>query len=379
MECLDYIIGLSRTTCECLTDNLPADSDSSPSDYNISRSGIYLDELEGFNIEVASGGEDCAEGGIWEIMARAVLNAKQDFIKSLLGCIGTKYQPRLKNFTWQLGQSTFTGTLNNLVTTHAGMRISPAQIKGGFIYIKKIGVIINQAAPVTVQVYSDKDGGTLIFENSSTPINTTANMVTWATLSDPLELPMWDNNGNYIRYYVLMLLNGTFKPKANKRDCGCGGKKNPYEQFIEIAGVSGNYVSGVTDITNLNVDGQTLDGITVEVDVKCKASELICSDEYPLDFDNDGDALNKATAIQLRAGARVYEYLLSSPNINRFTMLNREQQAKNIDRWNAQYQEALLGLCDNVDVDVNDCMICKTTNTTLQKNLIKATGKPSHY
>lgn len=365
MDCLENIIGLSQTTCECLTDQLPAESELS--DYNVSASGIFLDELEGFNINIAGGANNCAKGGIWDRMYSSVNIAKDEFKKHLLSCVAQKYQPRLKNFSWQLGESTFKGTLTNITGTHAGTRISPMQIKGGFIYIKRIGVLINQSAPVTLQIWSDVDGGTLIFENGSTPLDATADTLTWGAIT-PLELPMWTADGHYIRYYVLMLLNGTFKPKSNKSDCGCGGVK-PYAQWIDLLGVHG---SDTNNLAGFKTDGKYMNGITVDVDIKCKMSEVICSSEYPLDFENDPGAMNMATCIQLRAGAKLYEEILSSENINRFTMLNREQIAEKINLWNTQYQQAILALCEDINIGANDCYVCKITNTTLQKNLIKS-------
>lgn len=366
LECLEEIIGLSETTCECLTDELGSDE---LSNYNVSRSGIFLDQLEGFNINVADGASDCSKGGIWDRMSKAVENAKNDFRRNFLGCVGELYQPRLKNFSWQLGQSTFQGTLTTLTGDYAGMRISPLQLKGGFIYIKRIGVLINQSVPVTLQVYSDVDGGTLLFENSSSPVNATANTLTWATLSEPLELPMWNSDGHYIRYYVLMVMNGTFKPKSNKKDCGCAGARRPYDQWLELLGVSGD---DTTNLLGFRSNSNYLNGITLDVEVKCKTTEVICSSEFPLDFEFDGGAMNMAVAIQLRAAAKLYEDLLSSDAINRFTMLNRDYAASKINEWNEQYQAAIVSLCENVHIGANDCLMCKTTKTSIQKSLIKS-------
>lgn len=366
MDCLDNIIGISETECECLTDQLPASSDEAPT-YNVSASGIFLDDLEGFNINIASGADDCADGGIWQRMAKAIENAKKDFVRSFLSCVSQLYISRLKNFSWQLGRSQFTGSLTSITGTHFGMRISPLQLKGGFIYIKKIGIIINQSVPVTVQVYSDADGGTILFENSATPVNAIADTLTWATLSTPLELPMWDSSGHYIRYYILILQTGNFKPK-NNQDCDCSGKR-PYLQWLDLIGVEG---SDVTNLLGFRSSGKYMNGITLDVDVKCKTTEVICSSEYPLDFVDDGNAMNMAVCIQLRAGARLYEDILSSDNINRFTMLNREKAQQNIDKWNGQYQEAVIKMCEDVHIEANDCLICKQNKTRLQKNLIKA-------
>jgi lysophospholipase L1-like esterase len=113
-----------------------------------------------------------------------------------------------------------------------------------------------------------------------------------------------------------------------------------------------------------------MNGLVLDVELKCKMAEIICSSEYPLDFENSADAMNMAVAIQLRAGARLYEDILASPNINRFTMMNRDQMRESINNWNTQYQAAIVSLCENANIDANDCFICKITNTSLTKQTI---------
>lgn len=363
MECLENIIGLSQTECECLTESLPQGSDEL--EFNESASGIFLDELEGFNMNVIQGAANCEKGSVWDIMNKAREGAIQDFKNNFLGCVGTQYKPRLKNFSWQLAETTFKKTLTSVAGAYAGMRISPAQIKGGFIYIKKIGILINESVPVTVQIYNNLNGGTLIY--TSNPISAVADTLTLATLSTPQELPMWSTSHEQIRYYVLMVMNGTFKPKNNKNECGCAGKPAPWMRWIDLTGAEGDDPS---DINSLRVNSTYANGIVVDVDVKCKNSEVICSSEYPLDFENDGNALNMAFAIRLRAGARCYETLLGSDQINRFTMMNREAMGIRIKEWNDEFQKWISYLCENVNPDVNDCLVCRTNKMSLTKSTI---------
>jgi hypothetical protein len=364
MDCLENIIGLSQTTCECLTDSLPEGSDEGI-DANTSESGVWLDELDGFNMNIVDGAASCAAGSVWDIMNKARSGAIQDFKNDLLACVGASYKPRLENFHWQLGESSFKGTLNNVVGPYAGMRISPLQIKGGYIYIKRIGILINESTSVTVQIWSNENDGTLIF--TSTPINTTADTLTWATLATPQALPMWSHNTEHIRYYVVMQMSGTFRPKSNKKDCGCSSKAKPYDKWLELTGVEG---SDTSDMNGFRVNSTYLNGVVVDVDLKCKSAEFICSDEYPLDFENDGESLNKAIAIRFRAGARCYEKILSSDEINRQTMMKRDELRAYVDKWNAEYVNWIKYLCENVNIDVNDCLVCRVNKTSLIKSTI---------
>lgn len=359
--CLQLIIGLSQTECDCLTDQLPSENFN----YKESKSGLYLDELDGFNINKIAGAADCAKGGIWEIMDRARNTAIQDYYTNLLGCIGASYKPRITSFQSQLGEATFKKTLTNSFGDYAGMRISPAQIKGAYIILNKIGVIINEVANVVLKVFSNENGGTLIL--TSAPIITQANAITWGTLTDPLELPMWSINNEFIRYYIVMEMNGTFKPKDNKKDCGCSSKSKPYDKWIALDGVDG---SDTENMNSFRVNSTYLNGIIAQVEVKCDTKEVVCSDVYPPDYENDPNMINAAVAIRFRAAARCYEELLSSELINRTTMMNREEIRRYIDLWNTEFQNWIKYLCENFNPEVNECLICRTTNRSLTKSTI---------
>lgn len=366
MDCLNNIIGISESTCECL-------ADGRPTDYNVSASGLYLDRLDYFNPEVVKSGDDCARGGYWDRCAQAIEDAKTAYKSDLMRCIGAQYKPRINALDVQLGSAGFKQT-QNLSKAYAGMRIMPYQIKSGYILIKKIGVIVNQSVPVTVKIFSNVDNGTLIYESS--PINATGNVLTWAAPAQPIELPMWSYQTN-VSYYVVLEMNGTFQPKDNKKDCGCGGVQRPYLSYLDFEGVVGD------DTTNVNGWSNTtsINGIVVDVQVKCKASDLICSDERPLDFSDDGDAIGMAAAIRFWAAAKLYEEVLSSTNIDRITLLNREEMVNYVKYWQGEYMNWVTYICSNFSIEsgITGCYLCKDVQTTLQKNNIGATYSRHNY
>lgn len=363
MDCLDNIIGLSETRCKCIIDG------SEPTDYAVSKSGIFLDQLEGFNIELAKAADDCARDGIWARMERAVRNAKFDYKNNLLGCIGLNYKPKIETLNVQLGNTTFQGStpINPTTTGYAGMKLTPMQIKGGVMIIKKLGLMVNATVPVTIKIFSNvpsnNSNSTLIYQ--STPINLVADTFLWSSLSTPLELPMWSYGAN-IKYFIVYDLDGTYIPKNNTKDCGCSGTARPYLQWMDFTGVTGN------DENEPNSFGNTVsvNGIAVDMQIKCKTSEIICSDEYPLEFEDDGYALNMAYAIRFRAAAKLYEEILNTGVINRYTLLNREYIAQKIEEWNGEYMNWINYLCANANFDKNDCLICRTTQNALVKTSI---------
>lgn len=366
MNCLDKIIGLSETVCPCFDED-------KPSDYNESKSGIFLDQLEGFNIELAGAADDCARDGIWARMERAVRNAKFDYKNNLLGCIGTNYKPKIDTLNTQLAGSTFQGSapINPMTTAYAGIKLTPMQIKGGVLIIKRLGLMINTTTAVTIKIFSNvpsnNSNSTLIY--SSTPINLVADTFSWTALSTPLELPMW-SYGTNVKYYIAYELDGSYIPKNNTKDCGCSGTARPYLQWMDFTGFTGNNINEPTSFT----DTVSANGISIDLQIKCKTSEIICSDEYPLEFEDDGYALNMAYAIRFRAAAKLYEELLNTGVINRYTLLNREYVAQKIGEWNTEYMNWINYLCANASFDKNDCLICRTNQNSLVKTSINVVG-----
>lgn len=361
MDCLSNIIGLSETTCECLTDLIPL----GVTDVDVSASGIFLDKLPGLNLNVASGADDCAQGNIWQRMWDARKEAIEDYKTDLLQCVTLNYKPRIQNFSGNLGQTTFSGSMS-LGSTFAGQKIIPYVVKGGYITVKRIGILIDQNANVTLQIYSNKNTSTLLF-NTAVPIGALQNSLTWAVLTTPLELPMWDDSGLQIHYYIGMVLNGTFQPKKNKKDCGCSGAKEPYLNWMRIEGAHGNNTANPGSFT-LNTE---LNGIVVDVDVKCKTLDVICNSQFPLDYENDAVARGMAKAIRFRAAAILIQNLINSDNINRFVLLDRTQLMNNIVEWNDKYVEWINYVCQNTNsLTNNDCLICKETKNALLKRSI---------
>lgn len=354
MDCLDNIIGLSETTCECFPD--------APADYNTSKSGIFLDQLEGMDLKLVEAADECSKGGLWDRMQKSVRNAQLEFESDFLACLQTTYRQRLPNWSGLMGEPKFT-TFLNLTTPYAGIRINTWESKGSFLKIKKIGVLVNASVPVTVEIYSNEGGGTLI---TSYVINAVANTLTFATITPgPLKLALWNLRTLNLHYYVLLKLDGTFKPLNNKRDCGCGGgNKRPWLAWFDFTGMKGN--APLNNSFNFQ-NTQEVNGLVLDVETGCEMAQVICGGDEPLDFDNDGYAKKMAYAIRFKAGELLLHDLVSSSNINRFTLLDGERVAKYLDYYRTQYSQWIDFLCANSHLEENCCFVCNN-----QHGLIKS-------
>jgi hypothetical protein len=169
-----------------------------------------------------------------------------------------------------------------------------------------------------------------------------------------------------IYYYAVLETDGSFAVKDNKKDCGCGGVKRPYLQWLDFNGTKGN---DVTDFTTFTSGTKELNGLVLDIEVKCKTAELICSDERPLDFENDAMSMNMAYAVRYKAAARLYSDLLSTTEINRYTLMNREEIVRWIDVWNAEYNKWIDYMCNTLNISNNDCLVCRDKNGLIKNNI----------
>ncbi|MDQ3048840.1 MAG: hypothetical protein M3R27_14915 [Bacteroidota bacterium] len=341
--CLTNIIKLSQTDCECSEENRPTD-------YNVGQTDVYLDEMEGMDLNMVKSAEDCEAGNLWELMSWAREEATKMFKADLLACIGKNYTSKRSVYTGLIGQTTFTSSLS-LSGSVAGQKISFSNIEAGYMTIRRIGLALNTSLPVDVSIY-DND------QFSDTPIatytiNAVANSLTYAILSTPLELPMSSTGVSRLEYYVVYERAG-FQPKDMKLDCNCGGTPPGWKQWISPKGIEG---SG-TDFSSFATSKKT-NGIILDVDMRCRIAQLICTENRPLDFSNEGYDMQIAFAIRWKAGALLIDKILVSGNINRYTMKDREALYGARNHARKLYSDFIGYLCENKEVPEGGCLMCR--------------------
>jgi len=346
MECLENVIKLSRTECECFDADKPVDVSEGKSD-------IYLDELEGLNLKLIESASDCESGSLWDMMSKSRENATKQFKTDLLTAISVNYTPKRPAFSGIIGSTQFTRTLA-LTTNQALLKVTPYPIVGGYMTIKQIGLLFNASASFNISVYSNEDETTPI---AVYPVTSTANSLQYVTLTTPLKLPLWSKLIDGLEYYFVYDLTGAYLPKDNKSDCGCGGgsQKTLFKNWVNVKGSVGNspaLFSTFTDTTELN-------GLILDASFTCETSRIICSEDSPLDFENDAMAMNYAYAIRAKAGEMLIEMILASGEINRFTMLDREVLWGKRNRYRALYEEWIGWISNNLQVIESDCLMCR--------------------
>lgn len=315
-DCLDSIIGLSRTDCECF--EVPTVD---------SESGLFLDEVEGLNLKMIDAGTDCETGSLWDLLRyareQAILAYKADFA----GKLAMSWKMARIPFKGQIGRDKFSTDYN--VGAVSGHRYVFGNVKNGLWKVTRIATLFNTSGSFDVKIYNNVEDDALYTIN----VTSVANKVTWTTLETPLNLPMYDAQAEYLQYFFLYEYPG-FKPKDNSFKCcstvlnfncykpvlmNINDARYMFHRWCNVTGVNGASVDAIRDSSS-SFNNHAM-GLLVDGEMKCDTQGIACNDT---DYNYSAIAKVKAYAIWYRAGAFLANAILSSQNINRFTMLDRE-------------------------------------------------------
>jgi len=127
-DCYKFIVGLSRTNCQCY--DIPADAAET-------LSGLYIDELE--SLSFVSSIVNCENGGdVWEQMERARQISVTTFQGDTNALISTHYKLRRNNFYGAIGRAVSKTVMNQTAGEWYGVRFFCANVKSGYLVIIQI-------------------------------------------------------------------------------------------------------------------------------------------------------------------------------------------------------------------------------------------------
>lgn len=258
MECLTNIIGLTPSA----VGTVPVGIDATTSN-----SGHYLAETEGLNWQIIN-----QYGTGYALMDKARRLAVQEVATQLIGGMRGRYTESGEKFKGLIGQMSYKGLLTVEGPTVSFNILTPER-PGVYLFIKKIGIIVNAPASIVVTY----PGGTAT-------IVTQANTASYANVD--LQLPC---DGTTYTFSYPTSVNYT--PCANIINCGCslkdtkyfgfmGGKANdPAYSFSLDASIECDYEK----LMCLNVNGTGYNGYTNNVKVmgatvRYKAAYLLLSE-----------------------------------------------------------------------------------------------------
>lgn len=357
--CYENIIGLSQTDCECSEDNRPID-------YNVSKSGLYLDELQ--PIGTMGNFENCQGGGIWAKMQQSISEAVKIFKTDMKALVLGNHELRRQPFKGTIGEASAKEALtSDKDYTFCHIMCNP--IRSGVLRIKNIGTVFTATGTVTAYLYDNLNQ--LI---TTLTLNTTANQHRLNTVD--IELPMLPGYVNQVEYFLVIAYNGANRPKLNPLPCGCGGRspywryeKPMYNEAQAWTGRNGwgNWImlgSGQTDSLvfdrenrEILTTGSHMNGITLEVEIGCKLDETFCLENF--DFATDPLAMSTAFAIYYGAAMKLADKMLRDPAITRQNTMNRDELYDQKKEWAGSYNEMVRYIAQNVNLGNSDCYTCK--------------------
>ena len=367
--CLGTIIGLSKTTCECFEDY--------PVGYSVSDSGLYLDEM--FDPQVIQSLVNCShDGDMWQLLdnsrSQAIIQFNGDVTANLL----SRFKLRRPVFKGQLGRLKYSTSLSLSAGDYAGIRLYCADVVSGTMLIPKIGAMFASSGTIDVYVYNSLN------EQVAGPYTITVEAYKHSVykLTTPLELPLHRDEIENIEYY-LIYQNSGINPLNIDVDCNCGqvlkfnthypyyktqtAKQKGWQQWVMSGGFKSNDISDLSSCTS-TAQNYTY-GLTLpDLELKCNIQEVICNGT--LDFLSDPLALSYAFAVRYKAAELVASMILLSPDLNREIMVQSEQWQADVEHWRSKYSQYLQYIVDNLDVTVNDCLMCYDKVPVMKKTIL---------
>lgn len=380
LDCLNNIVGLSNTPCNCWDSSKPVDFTT----LNASSSGLYVSQPDTIPIRFAGGAADCENNGIWSLLIAARAKAIRDLEKDFLTSTQERKSERFLPFS-KIGDSYFNKSqIVRTGTTHFATKLHPYRIKGAKLRITSVQVAfwsgILAPTNVTVEIYSSLDLTTVLATGTaSVTANKTLTTITFATpFEKDLGTVRYDLNEYF--YIVYQCPAGAI-PVSNNVLIGCGCKKgqdnvidNPFIQVMEVTGIQS---SSIANLNSPISQESTMQGLVLNASLECDYYSWLCDlAQELLQATPSGQrarlGMALADGIQAKAVMNLIDSILNSSKINYYTMIldvnylyDRRKDFKEI------YKLAISNLVYYMPADVSDCLVC-AENKTIQKGQILA-------
>lgn len=378
VDCYQNAIGLARQQCPCQPE--------APEGYNTSRSGLYLADIAPLS-EIGNY-NDCSPGGVWDVLDNSRTQAVTTFIGDASALLMKNNKMRRQPWKGGLGTLKTSGVL---VTGSAfqGLRICGAGIRGGEMVIDAIGTQFMTGGTFDVTFYDWQ--GNVVAVRSVTAIAGKHNLTTLVDIDGnpaPVTLPLFDDFCVMPQYYAVYDTALAPVPVGGQVVCGCGGTHDYYYNYsspifrptksrntigttlgngwanwLMLGGWKGDDVD-FQDVPD-SAENQNF-GLTLHATLDCKVYEVMCEGE--LNFSKPL-SMSLAYAIQYKAAEIALQNILSTTQINRFQITNREMLEKRRNELRNKYNEHLQYITTNIDLSANDCLDCQAIVTATMRGV----------
>lgn len=321
--CLENIIGISNSNCPCIED----------SGQDTSKSGYFINDILESGTVLKLDASLACDDPIWEVYRAARLRSIDYFKINLIGLV-SQYNSKIVEWAGMIGNVEKATKIITNVPSVFNFNINP-----------RVGY---KSTKLTFTPYfKAADSGAVeisLFKNTDlTPVKTwVINTIPGQNVSgvDPVTIEMFTNlNPNYYRLEVT--LNGV-RPYETKTYC-CSGPSR-WNYFIELP-------------------QKQMYGLALSGKLHC-GSDWVCGE---WDYENDPWAKTMARTIQYMSRVLIYQYILSSSKINKYTLLlEPEHLMGKIKNLNKEIAERMEWLSQNLPTPAHDCWTCNPSITVGQ-------------
>ena len=367
LDCLNNIIGLSDTDCNCWDSSKPVDFDT----LNESLSGLYVSQPNTIPIRWTNGAADCENGGVWDLLIQARKDAVRDLVADFLAANSQVRKEQFLPFT-KIGDPYYKRA--TLVRGDvAGAYIEPYDIRGGKIRVESVDLTFFSGivAPVDVDIsiYSSLDLDTPL---ATATANITANKVTaTAVFPTPYIIDMGEIREDLNeRFYFLYEVPAGAVPVYNDTEKGCNcSRKTKYRDnpYLQVMHVGGAQTDAVTNVITNTLSSGGMNGLVINASMECDYYTWLCElAQKPNELTSQGGQRLKlgmalADGIQAKAVANLAQSIINSGRINYYTMVLDVKPLYIAMNSNLKvYQKAIDNLVYYMPEDVTDCLVCAT-------------------
>lgn len=349
MECINGIVGVTKTDCGCIVDDLDAETKVKLSK---STSGIYLDDLPG-GVELRALNDIDACKTMADMALNAIENAQSTTQDDLVVALANNYQKGLTTYKGYIGQISYSSTLQ-AVKQYQGELLRANTGADAVAVVNRIMVIVNGSENLTLKIIRALRGAAMGEAVASYDFVSEANNYVFVPITAPLTLPL-SLRGQPLDYYFVYdsHVGAGVAPKDTKIDCNCGsaGTQNAISGYLKATGVQ---IDDLNNLSSAQMDKYTR-GVLVDVELRCNTEQLVCGSYSS----QEAVAVVLARAVWYKAGELLIESVLKSNEINRYTMQGREYLWGKRNHFRSEYETRITFLASAIDVTASNCFICK--------------------
>lgn len=361
LQCFDNIIGITESTCTCLTEGLGNEQINDIPWYKVSKSGLFLDRLPGIVDIRGVGSSTPCDDEVAKFYKDAIKDAIKAMHDDMVAGLLKKFKQVKLAYSGKALSTDYTTNDINVTQSYAGVMMRTERMKGGSLQINNIFALFDSSFELIIKVYrAIRDSKNFEFIEDITGISAEANKLKSNVLATPKIYPLCEEGYDY--YFVYQ--RGSARPKNNPVDCGCGNSQAQLREYANFYGIVGHDLETVTSFQQRS----NASGLAFDLAIGCDTSAVVC-DLYKnyQDF-----KVVMSHAVRYKAGELVQEMVANSGEVNRHTMLNKEHIWGKRNHFRSEYADRIMWMVENANLQEYECYICNNKTLNIRRSGIRS-------